>query len=202
MSKLADLRGKLSYYLRYRPLAELKVLLNLDAPILGDDRRVLEQEILPYFSNRPGIEKVLFVGCEVYTKHYEKFFKSQEYWTIEPDSKRRRYGAKLHIVDRLEKLEDHFESPTFDLILCNGVIGFGVNSLPQIRRALEQCVVHLRKNGILVLGYNDSPDLLPCSLDSLQSLATMQPYYLEPIRSNRIVTESWKHHTYACYQKI
>ena len=71
---------------------------------LSEDRQLLETNILMYLRDDPAINRILFVGCEWYTKHYEKFFKSKDYWTLEIDPAKRRYGGRRHIVDSLKIL--------------------------------------------------------------------------------------------------
>ena len=71
---------------------------------LSEDRRLLETNILMYLRDDPAINRILFVGCEWYTKHYEKFFKYKDYWTLEIDPAKRRYGGRRHIVDLLKNL--------------------------------------------------------------------------------------------------
>src|SRR5215831_3432238 len=63
-----------------------------------EDRRVLEQIIFPYFLNDQSFRSVLFVGCDWYTRGYNKIFEAQKkYITIDADPDKRKYGAKQHI---------------------------------------------------------------------------------------------------------
>src|ERR1700756_174591 len=52
----------------------VRYLLGLPVPMHTEDRRVLEQVIFPHFLALPGVDRVLFVGCDWYTKHYERAF--------------------------------------------------------------------------------------------------------------------------------
>src|SRR5882724_8239237 len=57
-------------------------LFGLNLHLNTDDRRVLEKVILPYFASQSEFLRILFVGCDWYTKPYGKYFKEKEYWTI------------------------------------------------------------------------------------------------------------------------
>jgi hypothetical protein len=102
--------------------------LGLPATLRTEDRRILEQVILPEYARRPDIARVLFVGCAPYTQRYGETFGGREYWTIDPVARRRRYGSERHIVDRLQNLGNHVPAGYFDLVVCNGVLGWGLNA--------------------------------------------------------------------------
>ena len=129
--------------------------LGLPSQLHTEDRRILEQVILPQYANRSDIGRILFVGCAAYTQGYARLFAGREYWTIDPVPRRRRYGSDRHIVDALQNLGSHVRAEYFDLIVCNGVLGWGLNALADADAALAACFVHLRSRGELVLGWND-----------------------------------------------
>ena len=80
-----------------RQIIRVKMRMGLGVALQTTDRYVLEKTILPYFAARSDCRRILFVGCEWYTKHYEKIFVNQEYWTIEIDPQLKEYGAKNHV---------------------------------------------------------------------------------------------------------
>jgi hypothetical protein len=92
---------------------------SLDTP----DRRMLEHEIMPWFACRTRYRRVLFVGCDWYTRHYEQVFAGREYWTMEVDPLRRRFGGARHVTDSVANLTKHFGEASLDLIVCNGILG-------------------------------------------------------------------------------
>src|SRR5882762_2282845 len=57
--------------------------LGIDLYLRTDDRRVLEQIILPYFAERSEFSRVLFVGCDWYTRGYARIFRAKTYITLE-----------------------------------------------------------------------------------------------------------------------
>ena len=129
--------------------------LGLPALLRTEDRRILEQVILPEYARRRDIARVLFVGCAAYTQHYGEIFDGREYWTIDPVARRRRYGSERHIVDQLQNLGTHVPPGYFDLVVCNGVLGWGLNAPEDANTALAACHTHLRAGGDLLLGWND-----------------------------------------------
>lgn len=53
------------------------------------------------------MKNILFVGCEWYTKSYEKLFSEKNHMTIEIDPDLKKYGAKKHFTDSIENIENH-----------------------------------------------------------------------------------------------
>ena len=156
--------------------------LRLPASIDTLDRRVLERIILPGYLADPRIRRVLFVGCDNYTTHYEqRFFASHDYWTIEPNPKMRRYGAKQHVIAPLERLTDHFSPGFFDLIICNGVYGWGLDGAEQCKIALANCRTCLAPGGHHLIGWDDIPPHRPAVLLSeAASLAGFDQFQFSP----------------------
>jgi len=184
----------------------LRRRLRLATPIDSHDRRVLEQLIFPGYVDTAAVKRVLFVGCDNYTAHYERrFFAGCEYWTIEPDPKMRRYGAKLrHVVAPLEELAKHFPERHFDLIVCNGVYGWGLNTAEQCETAFAQCYACLNNGGHLLIGWDDVPthtDRASVLLPELASLAQFEKFRFPALGTWRYVTDTPYRHIYEFYRK-
>jgi len=178
----------------------LRVLVGLPAPMRTLDREILENTIIPFFVAR-GVRRVLFVGTDWFTKHYERYFTGSDYWTIEIEPRRRRFGAAQHIVDSVQHLDRHFPKAYFDLILCNGVFGWGLDDPVSCERAFQQCYDCLRDQGILMLGWNDVPEHRPFPLESIQSLARFARFEDSPLGAWRYATPTLNRHTYDFYTK-
>jgi hypothetical protein len=116
------------------------------------------------------VRRVLFVGCARYTQHYAQLFSHAEYWTIDAVPRNRRWGAQLHIRDRLERLDRHVAPGYFDLIVCNGVLGWGLNRRDDAEAAFTVCLEALRAGGELVVGWNDVFPRNAVRPDSLKAL--------------------------------
>ena len=134
------------------------------------DRQYLEAELLPALARRPDVCRVLFVGCARYTRHYEEIFEHAEYWTIDSVRRRRRWGARRHIADRLERLNRHVPTAFFDLIVCNGVLGWGLDRRSDAEAAFAACDAALRPGGELIVGWNDIRPRNAVRPDGLESL--------------------------------
>jgi SAM-dependent methyltransferase len=180
----------------------LRKRLKLATPLNTTDRAVLEQRIFPYYKSDARIHDVLFVGCNTYTAHYQRaFFPSANFVTIEPDITLSRFGARNHIVAPLEDLAAHCQPRSFDLIICNGVYGWGLDELDQCDAAFGQCYTCLRASGQLLLGWDDLPSRKPVALDDIPSLARFRKYVFPALGTWRFVTETPFRHTYDFYQK-
>lgn len=173
--------------------------LRLETRLRTEDRRVLETIILPHFAGRDDIERVLFVGCAVYTRHYPALLPGKEFFTIDCDPRQRRFGSSHHIVDRLENLERHVKPGFFDLVLCNGVFGWGLQQPMQCETAFSACYRCLRAGGEMVLGWNDIRQRRPFPLEQIGALALFEPKIFAPLGSCRCITATANRHTYAFF---
>ena len=180
----------------------VRYLLGLAVPMDTEDRRVLESVIFPYFTALTDLRSVLFVGCDWYTKHYEPvFFAAQELWTLDPAAGARKFGGRRHVVAPLEELGRHFADGYFDLIVCNGVYGFGLDTLTQCEQAFAACHSRLREGGYLVLGWDDIPARTPVSLADISNLRLFQQFPFPPLGAWRYLTETPYRHVYDFYRK-
>ena len=162
---------------------------------------MLEQVILPAYARRSEIQRVLFVGCAPYTQHYGELFGEREYWTIDPVAQRRRYGSQRHIVDRLENLARHVQPAYFDLILCNGVLGWGLNAPNTAEAAFAACHRHLRDGGELVLGWNDVAPRNRVAPDDVRALTRFEPLQFAPGQTARLRVDGSQKHVFDFYRK-
>ena len=173
----------------------------LPNPMRTRDRDTLEQVILPAYAARSDIRTVLFVGCAWYTRHYEKMLPGRVYRTIDPDPWKKRFGARRHIVAGLESLGGHVAPGSLDLIICNGVFGWGLDDRADCERAFGACFDALRSAGELVIGWNDVPEHRPLELASLQSLARFRPVLFEPLGSTQYLANPENRHVFNFYAK-
>jgi len=165
------------------------------------DRTLLECHVLPAYARRDDVRRVLFVGCARYTRHYEQWFTQAEYWTIDPRPRNRRWGARLHLCDRLERLDRHVAPDYFDLIVCNGVLGWGLNRREDADAAFAACRHALRSGGELLLGWND---VYPHNAVQPQTLASLQRYERCAVYGlgRPVVRIDVPHrHVFECYRK-
>lgn len=176
-------------------------LLGIPIRIEAPDRDELERRILPWLASREDVHGVLFVGVGPYTKHYERIFAGCEYWTIDVDPARKRFGAgRRHLVDSVLRLDRHFAPASLDLVVANGVLGFGLDERDEIEQAFGQFRRALRGGGRLLLGWDDNPPRRPVHPEEI---AALQAFEREPVPlydSWRHVTETPYRHTYDFYR--
>jgi hypothetical protein len=180
----------------------LRYAVGLPTPMYTEDRRILEQVIFPYYRARNDMRTVLFVGCQWYTRHYERaYFPDREYWTIEPDEKARKFGAHQHVVAPWENLDRHFPENHFDLVIANGVYGVGLDTHEQCEAAFAHTYSRLRPGGHLVFGWNDIPERTPVPFATIASLQRFTPLRFPPLDTSQYLTDTPHRHTYAFYTR-
>jgi SAM-dependent methyltransferase len=168
---------------------------------IRDDRRILTTVIFPWFVADPGVAKILFVGCKWHTQGYNETFRAKEYWTIEIDPARSRYGAERHVVDSVANVRDHFDDGAFDLVICNGVFGWGLDGVDEVERAFEGCHAILKTGGVFMLGWNDIPSHRPFPLERIDALKLFSDHHFPPLGGSRYLTRNRNRHTYNFYRK-
>jgi SAM-dependent methyltransferase len=182
----------------------LKLRLGLKTPIYTEDRIIFEDEIQPYFIKEDQYQNILFVGCEYYTKHYNRWYKGKNYYTYDYNPRKRRFGCRKHIIDCIENVETHFEKESLDLILCNGVYGWGLNERDHANQAFNGCYQSLRPGGVLMVGWNGIDDeryVIPCPPNELESLQLFDPFQFPTRKQSRIASEGSFHHVFEFYQR-
>jgi hypothetical protein len=182
-------------------LKSLLISAGVDLRMKTEDRRILEDTILPAIARSDEYRRVLFIGCDWYTRGYVRLFTGRDYWTLEIDPAKRKYGAKQHILDSAENIAQYFEPDSLDAILCNGVIGWGLNSRDGIERMLEGCWNCLRTGGLLLIGWNDVSDHKPLALSDLKALQRFQPLVFPELGAAVLRTDTDLRHTYNFYVK-
>jgi len=169
---------------------------------LTEDRRLLETVILRSLRDDPDVKRLLFVGCEWYTKPYESLFRGTEYWTLEIDARKRRYGAARHVTDALKNLSRYVEIGYFDAIVCNGVfMKTAIETREEAEPSFENCWRCLRPGGWFILGWNDVDELRPYPPSESASLAAFEPAMFPPLGVSEFVTQTTYRHTYSFFRR-
>jgi SAM-dependent methyltransferase len=155
---------------------------------LMPDRRYFEAVLLPTMvAMRP--DRILDIGVESYSARYrEAFPETSEYWTLDLNPAVASLGTPgRHIVGNALNLASYFPAKFFDLIILNGVFGFGINSVPEQEQAMEAAAGALKHDGWLLLGWDKaqggSPVMsadnhAPASLLDLSKLKAARRLYL------------------------
>jgi hypothetical protein len=175
--------------------------LGLDVALPVEDRRVLERVVMPWFAARDDMVRVLFVGCDWYTRSYARLFAGREYWTLDRDPGRARYGSARHVTDTLANAGRHLPAGGLDLILCNGVIGWGLDERDAMEASLAVCHELLRPGGVLMLGWNDVKERKPELVTESIRLRQFSPWVFPPFGSARFLTPTANRHTFSFYER-
>lgn len=179
----------------------MRYALGLATPLDTADRRVLETAILPWYAAQADVQRVLFVGCDWYTRHYGRaYFHRQTYWTLDPAVRARRFGGRLHLQIALEALTPG-HAGHFDLIVVNGVYGFGLDTREQCEQAFAACFECLNPGAWLILGWDDVPARRPVPLGEIRSLSAFARASFPPLRRTRILTATPWRHTYDFFRR-
>ena len=133
-------------------------------------RQFLERTIMPWLLNNR--QTVLFVGTAAYTYPYYRGFERTgvRLVTIDPHPRGDLWGARHHIEGSILDQKVLAGLQPFDAIICNGVFGFGIDSIDEMNRALEIFSGLLKPQGLLVLGWNKGCSEDPTALQKYQIL--------------------------------
>lgn len=185
-----------------RFLKLLLVKLGIDLYLKSPDRDLLEGTILPWLASQPSSDRVLFVGCDWYTHGYRKWFKPDSYWTLDYDPDKALFGSRrLHITDSVARLSDHFKAGSLDLIICNGVFGWGLDKREDIEAAFAAVAQALRPGGLFLFGWNDVPEHRPVALADIQALSALRPHVIAPCGVSQLLTSSELRHTFSLFAR-
>ncbi|MBW8881973.1 MAG: class I SAM-dependent methyltransferase [Asticcacaulis sp.] len=137
------------------------------SPLIHDlpDRRLLREAFLPALAKGGG--RVLFVGVRRYTASYYAILEKHdgEVWTTDIVDKVARFGRRgRHRTGDVCDADQLFAGMIFDTIVCNGVLGYGVDAEAQQRKTLEALSRILKPGGRLLLGWNTDKIGDPLSL--------------------------------------
>jgi hypothetical protein len=131
------------------------------------DREVLRASIFPKLTELIASEeapRVLWVGCARFTKDYYSALESKgaQCWTMDVDPKVRRWGRRgRHLTGDLRSVAMLFPKQYFDVLFCNGVFGFGIDSIEAQISAIEAMATITRPGGWMLLGWNTNKVIDP-----------------------------------------
>ncbi|WP_144635995.1 class I SAM-dependent methyltransferase [Bordetella genomosp. 13] len=138
---------------------------NVEFRLHAPNRQFLENEIFGFLgrhlaAGRTG-GRCLFIGLDRYNWHYHRAL-GPGFHSIDIKSENAVYGQPgRHVVGCATQLSRHYAADSFDVIVANGLIGYGLNRESDFDRMMQACHRVLAPGGVLVLGYNDRPDRLP-----------------------------------------
>lgn len=189
---------------RWRLARAYARLLPPEVKMPSPDRDVLERTILGALFTDTAVRAIAFVGCAGYTAWYPALFRFRpgvRFATIDPDPAQASYGARgdHHRATLQSFANEAGEAGAFEVVVVNGVVGYGIDSPEDQAAALEAAHRLLRPGGRLVIGY-----------DETGAVATLGPFPQEGWREavvpgaqdHRVGTTSKLGHTFVCYEAL
>jgi hypothetical protein len=163
---------------------------------------VLVGEILPAVRQHARGRDVLFVGVEWYTADYPAMFPDGNLVTMDLDERTAQHGAPRHIVGDVRELGTHVAPGGFAAIVCNGVLGYGVDSPADVQRALSAMRSSLAPDGILVVGWNDTDERRISDLPDRTREAGLAPAAGAGLSKPRVGPLGPLRHVYDVYRPV
>lgn len=148
----------------------------IDAARIGrsPDREVMRDTYLPGFAAAGG--RILWVGTRTYTADYPALLEKDgaEVWTTDVSPRAERWGRSgRHRTGDIKQADTLFGDLVFDAVLLNGVLGWGVDTHEDQKRALEAAAAILRPGGLLLIGWNT--DRIADPIDAGLTAARYEP---------------------------
>ena len=142
----------------------LAITLGVEFPLKSENRLFLENQIFDLlntrFKQQGARAKCLFLGTDKRSWHYPKRLDA-ELFTLDIEPKKAIYGNRgHHTIGSAGTLLQYYAPRSFDAIIANGLIGFGMNQREDCEALLAGTHAVLKENGLLVLGYNDGAEFV------------------------------------------
>ena len=156
INKLKNIAFKLSPH--------LAVKLGIEFPFKSPNRVFLETRVFQFINETYGGKQPrgngLFIGTDKRSWHYPAEL-DLELHTIAIEKKKAIYGNhKHHIVGSATELERYYDANFFDVVIGNGLIGFGMNAPEQCEQLLAGAASLLKDDGLFIIGFNDGPEFV------------------------------------------
>jgi SAM-dependent methyltransferase len=192
------LRQQLAYAGR-----KLSDILSGRSGIRSADRWLLEEKLLPGYAADPTLRSLLFVGCDWYTRDYPELFAParERFRTVDIDPAKAPFGAPGHVVAPMQEIGRHFAPGSIDVVIANGVYGWGIDDRAGLGIAFAAAREVLRPGGTLLLGWNDVPALAPFDPDALAGELGFRRSTDNPLGAWRTLTETPLRHTFDVYAR-
>lgn len=153
------------------------------------DRLFLESVILQGLYEDRSVGSVLFVGCRSYTAWYGALFEDRydlAFETVDPHPEAARCLGDRHFPNTLQELAASSErDAAYDVLILNGVFGYGTDTLAEKLEALKAADRLLKPGGRLVIGFNRERDVEPelaqrLGCAGVSHICTFDPALMDP----------------------
>lgn len=188
----------------YRVVARTLGALDKRGPVLRypyPDRRMLEDTVLPSLARESAGGRVLLVGCAWYTRHYPGLLGGTEVLTMEIDPAKAAFGGTQHLVANMADIASHIAPESLDAIVCNGVLGWGLDAPADVESAFSGAVGCLRPGGLILLGWNDVAPRNAYPPARIAALAALETVIVPGLDAHRVVASARNQHCYQAFRK-
>jgi hypothetical protein len=143
-------------------------------PLNLPDRIVLEQIIIPAMD----YGNVCFVGTDKHTDHYPILFTKSSLFILNKDENRAMEG-KQNLIGTLQEIDSLAGHDFFDVIIANGLAGFGTDSETDVRLCFDASYNSLKVGGIFIWGWCDTDQRRV--VDPMLFDHKFSPYFFSPL---------------------
>lgn len=181
----------------------LRILRPSSLQMHTEDRFILEKIIFRSLFLDPSVQRILFVGCHRYSSWYWRVFylSMKKFYTVDPDPSVAQYGSlKRHFISTFQQLKERPELfGAFDLIILNGVFGYGINTEDEKKDALKTSASLLSPEGRLLIGFRNAAicDFDTKLVDSTFFGSVNVPGYMDTY----VDTRHENGHAFICFKK-
>lgn len=119
-------------------------------------RRYMQTAVLPALA-AAGCVRMLFVGAQSYNLPFYRdcVARGISVWTIDFDPQSATWGGPNgHFVGDICRVHELVGGLTFDVVIYNGILGFGINTAPDALRALESMSKVAEPSALILVGWN------------------------------------------------
>ncbi|MCH1985015.1 class I SAM-dependent methyltransferase [Achromobacter xylosoxidans] len=196
MRKLRKLK-----YIANRALFRLSPVLaervGIDFRLDTPSRVFLETRVFAYLNRLAAFQRepqqLLFLGLDKHNWHYPRLLRAT-FHSLDISPRNAVYGRPgLHRIGDALDMAEHYGADAFDVVVANGLLGFGIDGEAGLRRLLAQCHAVLRSGGVLVLGYNDLPERTPFPVEVSPEFEEFVPAIDGGIASRHMVDDPYRH---------
>lgn len=186
--------------------------LGIPTPLRLPDRTFLERDVFGWLAAQPQVKRVLFAGIESYTWHYFRLLPGADFYTIDFAPKQakwarnggRKGGRKgFHTVGSVTELAAYYPAESFDVVILNGLIGWGLDTEAEIELSFTQAHKVLKPGGILIVGWPNEPKYIDFTLEKLAGYQLFEPLVVTELglQGHRVEVSPWRRHTFDFLRK-
>ncbi len=175
----------------------LALTLGVEFPLKSENRLFLENQIFALlnarFKQQSARARCLFLGTDKRSWHYPKCLDAELY-TMDIEPKKAIYGNRgHHTIGSAGELLQYYAPRSFDAVIANGLIGFGMNQLQDCEALLGSAHAVLKDDGLLVLGYNDGAEFVNFKVRDSKNYKLFEEYVPNDQTLNRCQYEFGDH---------